>query len=62
MQLISIFSLLASFVIYPWATDLFASCALGLAMNVGFRIDSHNGSCWINCCLAIGIVLGYFTG
>lgn len=55
MQLISIFSLLASFVIYPWATDLFASCALGLAMNVGYRIDSHNGSCWINCCLAIGL-------
>lgn len=62
MQLVSLFSLFASFFVLPWATDFFAACALGLAINVGYRIDSHNAPCFINCCLAVGIILGYFAG
>jgi hypothetical protein len=61
MQIISVISLGASFIFVPWLTDFFSAVALGLSMNVGYRIDLHAAPCIINCCLAFGIVLGSLT-
>lgn len=58
MMIVSVCSLIASFCVIPWISDLFSVCALGLAMNVGYQIDSPNGPWVINCCLGIGIILG----
>jgi|JI10StandDraft_1071094.scaffolds.fasta_scaffold254256_1 hypothetical protein len=61
MQIISLCSLIASFVVVPWMSDFFCSLALGLAMNVGSRLDSPNASYIINSCLGVGIILGSLT-
>ncbi len=61
MQIISVVSLAASFIFLPWLTDFFSALALGLAMNVGYRIDLTGAPCVINCCLAFGNILGTLT-
>lgn len=61
MQFVSLLSLAASFMVIPWVADFFSACALGLAMNVGYRINSTHAPYFINCCLAFGIILGSVT-
>lgn len=62
LQIVSLCSLAAAFVVVPWIGDMFSALALGFAMNVGYRIDSPNSSWVINCCLAFGIILSCITG
>ena len=61
LQIISILSLFAAFITIPWATELLAACALGLAMNTGYQIDSMHAPWVINCFLALGVIFGHFT-
>lgn len=62
MQLVSALSLLAAFFTYPQACEFFSACALGLAMNAGYQIDSVHAPWVINCSLALGVILGHLTG
>lgn len=61
MQIVSICSLISSFVVIPWVTDFFTACALGFAMNVGYRIDSLNAAWVINSSIGFGVILGSMT-
>lgn len=42
-------------------TDFFSAIALGLSMNVGYRLDSNNSNYFINAFLALGVILGSST-
>lgn len=61
MQLVSVFSLLAAFTVTSWLSDFFSVCALGLAMNTGYQIDSSRAPWLINSSLGLGIIVGELT-
>ena len=59
--MISLISLLAAYITYPEVSEFFGMIALGLAMNVGYQLDSIHGPWAINFSLALGVILGYLT-
>jgi hypothetical protein len=61
MQIVALASLITAFCTVGWISDLFAACALGVAINVGYQIDSSSAPCIINSCLGVGIILGSIT-
>lgn len=60
MQIISVFSVFSAFFINPIISDLFTVIAFGLALNVGYSLDSVHAPWGIHCAIGIGIVLGFW--
>jgi hypothetical protein len=61
MQIVALCSFVAAFCTIPAISDLFSIFAIGLAVSVGYQIDSESSPCIVNSCISLGIIIGSIT-
>jgi 4-hydroxybenzoate polyprenyltransferase len=61
MRVVSLLSLIASFIISPLISEFFCICALGLAVNTAYEIDLAETSTAVNTSLGIAQIISYWS-
>ena len=61
MQIVSILSIVAAFIINDTISDFFAVLALGLAINAGYSLDSIYAPWAMNLSIGLGVIFGFWS-